>query len=393
MKRFSPIISSLLLATFLARFSVFLVMPFLSIYLMKTYHYTGFQIGLILSTSGVVAIILSMTSGSVIDRFNKRHVIYFGLIIGILSYGLFPMIHTFLGFIIFSITSTIGATLVDPTYRVLISKFTDDHNRKFIFNIRYYLINVAAAISPYIASQILWIGIQQLFYIVAAALIFNLCLFIFIFNKYQINLKDTHDLQNVPFFNMLYIFKEDKSFLYLVLGNIFIVFGYTQMSATLSMYLGKIYDYQTSIHYYAVLMIVNAVVVIVGQYFVYRIGEHIKTSTAIMIGAILLPLGLALFGVSNHLYALGFGMLVLTVGEMFVFTMWDIRIDELSPTALKGSYYALTGLTGISRIIAPIFGGLLIDCTTSGVFIWGVIGLITYLSLPMFYKSKQIKPS
>ncbi|RXK17473.1 MFS transporter [Macrococcus sp. DPC7161] len=393
MKRFSPIISSLLLATFLARFSVFLVMPFLSIYLMKTYHYTGFQIGLILSTSGVVAIILSMTSGSVIDRFNKRHVIYFGLIIGILSYGLFPMIHTFLGFITFSITSTIGATLVDPTYRVLISKFTDDHNRKFIFNIRYYLINVAAAISPYIASQILWIGIQQLFYIVAAALIFNLCLFIFIFNKYQINLKDRHDLQNVPFFNMLYIFKEDKSFLYLVLGNIFIVFGYTQMSATLSMYLGKIYDYQTSIHYYAVLMIVNAVVVIVGQYFVYRIGEHIKTSTAIMIGAILLPLGLALFGVSNHLYALGFGMLVLTVGEMFVFTMWDIRIDELSPTALKGSYYALTGLTGISRIIAPIFGGLLIDWTTSGLFIWGVIGLITYLSLPMFYKSKQIKPS
>ena len=393
MKRFSPIISSLLLATFLARFSVFLVMPFLSIYLMKTYHYTGFQIGLILSTSGVVAIILSMTSGSVIDRFNKRHVIYFGLIIGILSYGLFPMIHTFLGFIIFSITSTIGATLVDPTYRVLISKFTDDHNRKFIFNIRYYLINVAAAISPYIASQILWIGIQQLFYIVAAALIFNLCLFIFIFNKYQINLKDTHDLQHVPFFNMLYIFKEDKAFLYLVLGNIFIVFGYTQMSATLSMYLGKIYDYQTSIHYYAVLMIVNAVVVIVGQYFVYRIGEHIKTSTAIMIGAILLPLGLALFGVSNHLYALGFGMLVLTVGEMFVFTMWDIRIDELSPTALKGSYYALTGLTGISRIIAPLFGGLLIDWSTNGLFIWGIIGLITYLSLPMFYKSKQIKPS
>lgn len=391
MKRFSPIISSLLLATFLARFSVFLVMPFLSIYLMKTYHYTGFQIGLILSTSGVVAIILSMTSGSVIDRFNKRHVIYFGLIIGILSYGLFPMIHTFLGFIIFSITSTIGATLVDPTYRVLISKFTDDHNRKFIFNIRYYLINVAAAISPYIASQILWIGIQQLFYIVAAALIFNLCLFIFIFNKYQINLKDTHDLQNVPFFNMLYIFKEDKSFLYLVLGNIFIVFGYTQMSATLSMYLGKIYNYQTSIHYYAVLMIVNAVVVIVGQYFVYRIGEHIKTSTAIMIGAILLPLGLALFGVSNHLYALGFGMFVLTVGEMFVFTMWDIRIDELSPTALKGSYYALTGLTGISRIIAPLFGGLLIDWTTNGLFIWGAIGLITYLSLPMFYKSKQLK--
>ncbi|WP_414046689.1 MFS transporter [Macrococcus equi] len=199
MKRFSPIIITLLVATFITRFSMFMVMPFLSIYLINTYHYSGLQIGIILSVAGIVAIILSMTSGSIIDRFNKRYVIYFGLMIGILSYLAFPMIHTFFGFILFSITSTISNTLVEPTYRVLIAEFTADADKKLIFNIRYYLINVAAAIGPYLSSQIQWVGINNLFYIVVAALFINLLLFIYIFNKNNLNLKTNQTVNNIPF--------------------------------------------------------------------------------------------------------------------------------------------------------------------------------------------------
>ncbi|MGK0576448.1 MFS transporter [Macrococcus capreoli] len=393
MKRFSPIILTLLAATFITRFSMFMVMPFLSIYLINTYHYSAFQIGIILSVAGVVAIILSMTSGSIIDRFNKRYVIYFGLVIGILSYLAFPMIHTFPGFILFSITSTISNTLVEPTYRVLIAEFTADADKKLIFNIRYYLINVAAAIGPYLSSQIQWVGINNLFYIVVAALIINLLLFIYIFNKNDLNLKTNQTVNNIPFFNMMYIFKQDKAFLYLVIGDIFIVFGYTQMMSSLSIYLSKIYPYQTAIHHYAILTLVNSIAVIILQYFVYKIGQHIKTSTSIIIGAILLPLGLILVGISPGLLNLCIAMFILTVGEIFVFTMWDLRIDELSPKALKGSYYALTGLTGISRIIAPLVGGLLIDTISNGFLIWGLLGGITYISVYFFLKSAKLTPA
>ncbi|MCU7557994.1 MFS transporter [Macrococcus capreoli] len=393
MKRFSPIIITLLAATFITRFSMFMVMPFLSIYLINTYHYSAFQIGIILSVAGVVAIILSMTSGSIIDRFNKRYVIYFGLVIGILSYLAFPMIHTFPGFILFSITSTISNTLVEPTYRVLIAEFTADADKKLIFNIRYYLINVAAAIGPYLSSQIQWVGINNLFYIVVAALIINLLLFIYIFNKNDLNLKTTQTMNNIPFFNMMYIFKQDKAFLYLVIGDIFIVFGYTQMMSSLSIYLSKIYPYATAIHHYAILTLVNSIAVISLQYFVYKIGKHIKTSTSIIIGAILLPLGLILVGISPGLLNLCIAMFILTIGEIFVFTMWDLRIDELSPKALKGSYYALTGLTGISRIIAPLVGGLLIDTISNGFLIWGLLGGITYISVFFFLKSAKLIPA
>lgn len=392
MKRFSPIILALLAATFIARFSLLMVMPFLSIYLINTYHYSGFQIGIILSVAGIVAIILSMTSGSVIDRMNKRHVIYFGLIIGILSYLSFPMIHSFPGFILFSITSTIGNTLVEPTYRVLITQFTADEHKKLIFNIRYYLINVAAAMGPYISSQIQWVGIEKLFYIVVAALLINLVMFIVIFNKYDIDLKNKQSLTHIPFFNMMFIFKQDKAFLYLILGNIFIVFGYTQMMTSLSIYLSKIYPYATAIHHYAILTLVNAIAVICLQIVVYKIGQHIKTSTSIITGAILLPLGLILVGISPDLFNLCIAMFILTIGEIFVFTMWDLRIDELSPQSMKGSYYALTGLTGISRIIAPLAGGLLIDNLSNGFLIWTILGGVTYLSVFFFIKSAKITP-
>ncbi|WP_414046876.1 hypothetical protein ACMGE5_10390 [Macrococcus equi] len=191
----------------------------------------------------------------------------------------------------------------------------------------------------------------------------------------------------------MYIFKQDKAFLYLVIGNIFIVFGYTQMMSSLSIYLSKIYPYQTAIHHYAILTLVNSIAVITLQYFVYKIGQHIKTSTSIIIGAILLPLGLILVGISPGLLNLCIAMFILTVGEIFVFTMWDLRIDELSPKALKGSYYALTGLTGISRIIAPLVGGLLIDTISNGFLIWGLLGGITYISVFFFLKSAKLTPA
>ncbi|ULG74486.1 MFS transporter [Macrococcus brunensis] len=91
MKKLPSIIYILLLATFLAKVSLFLATPFLSIYLMENYHYSGTQIGIILSVAGIGSILMSLSAGSLIDRFNKERVIYTGLVITILSYAAFSL--------------------------------------------------------------------------------------------------------------------------------------------------------------------------------------------------------------------------------------------------------------------------------------------------------------
>ncbi len=389
MRHLPPIIYVLLLATFLAKTSLFLATPFLSIYLMESYHYSATQIGVILSAAGVGGIVMSTFAGSLIDRFNKQQIIYIGLMITIASYAMFPIIHSYLGFIAFSFVSTIGASLVDPTYRVLLAEYTPQDKKKLVFNVRYYLINIAAAIGPLLAAQLLFLGMNRLFYSVSITFAVNLLLFIVLFRTFKLQITENPGDEKIPFFNALYIFKKNPAFLFLLLGNLFIIFGYNQMSSTLSQYLGHQFDYSVAVKNYAYLLLVNAITVLTCQYFVFRVSKLMTTSTAMMIGAVLLPTGLILFGVTTNLIGLAIAMFIFTIGEMFVFTMWDIRIDEISEPHLKGSYYSLTGLTGLSRIIAPLIGGIFLDTVQNGVVLFAMLGGITYCAVYFFKRSRD----
>ncbi|SRF58170.1 Major Facilitator Superfamily [Staphylococcus aureus] len=72
MFQFSKIIYLLLIVTFIERFSHFLIIPFLSIYLIQSFNYSSIEIGIILSTSGVTALIFSFILAPLLGRINKK---------------------------------------------------------------------------------------------------------------------------------------------------------------------------------------------------------------------------------------------------------------------------------------------------------------------------------
>lgn len=82
-------------------------------------------------------------------------------------------------------------------------------------------------------------------------------------------------------------------------------------------------------------------------------------------------------------------MVVFTLGEMSVFTMIDIRIDEISSVTHKGSYYSLAGLQNIGALSAPLIGGVLIDNITKGVLLFGILSLISLCSVIFFRRSNS----
>jgi len=140
--------STILVSIFIARFGTFLVLPYLTLFLLEDFHYTGVQIGTIISTLALSKLIVSFFIGPYIDKYPKDKVILIGLIGYFGSYVYFPFIDQYVGFIVFAAILGFGQAVVEPTYRVLLSFYTEPENRKFIFNIRYFLINISAAIAP-----------------------------------------------------------------------------------------------------------------------------------------------------------------------------------------------------------------------------------------------------
>lgn len=388
--KFNIVTSTILVSIFIARFGTFLVLPYLTLFLLDEFHYSAVQIGTVISTLALSNLIMSFLVGPYIDRFPKDKVIITGLIGYLGCYVYFPFIDQYIGFIVFAALLGASQAIVEPTYRVLLSLYTEPENRRFIFNIRYFLINISAAIAPLTSVYFQQFGMENLFFVVGFIFFINIMTFAIIFKKYP--MKPVAAQQEKPsIFQSFYVFQKDYAFGIFILALIFISFGYSQFDSTFSQYLGIRFTHELAIQYFAWLITTNAITVIIIQYLVYKLGEIISTTSSLIIGSALLSVGLVCFGLSEQILLLIGAMIVFTAGEVLVFTMIDIHLDGMCEDHEKGTYFALSGVKSVGRIAGPSVGGVLLDSLNSGALVFTIIGGVTLLAIPSFYLSNRMK--
>ncbi|WP_323703840.1 MFS transporter [Mammaliicoccus sp. Dog046] len=381
------IIYTLFIATFLERFSTFLIIPFLSIYLSKQFQYSGFEIGVIVSMFAVSSLFMSFIAAPFVDKINKKIIIYTGLLLVTLSFVTFPFINTFQGFILFTIVNSVGNSFLSPTYKAMIAIFSDQSNKHIVFNIRYYIINISAVLGPLLSTQIQQFGIHFICNIIVSAYVLNTIIFTFTFIKNNHNFQISVKQKQSTIKDTLMIAMKNKAFLLLMIGLILFVFGYNVMSGVLPQYFALDHTQVEASKRFALLLSINGVTVLTCQYFIFKFSRWTSIRTSIIVGGVLMPIGLFFMGVMDHLLYQGMAMVLFTLGEMLVFTMVDIQIDELSEENYKGSYYSLAGLQKLGGLLAPLLGGLLLDHLHNSIELFGILSLISFVSIIFFVMS------
>lgn len=384
MFKLPTIIYTLFVATFLERFSYFLIIPFLSIYLSKNFEYSGFKIGIVISMFAITALFMSFIAAPYIDRVNKKVIIYLGLFLSTSSFFSFSFINNFLGFVIFSIINSTGNSLLSPTYKTLIANYSSESKKHIIFNIRYYIINISSTLAPLLSTQLQKLGVHIICNMIVLAYFINASIFSYTFFKGNNNMKNTNTKRKSPFLNYFSIFYKNKTFLFLVIGQILFVFGYTLMSSILPQYFAINKTESEASELFGFLLSINGITVITCQYLVFKFSKITSITYSITVGAILLPIGLFLLGTLDNIILLSVAMIIFTLGEMLVYTMIDIRIDEISEPQHKGSYYSLSGLQNIGSLLAPLIGGILLDHINNGILLFSILSIISVMSVIFF---------
>ena len=164
---------------------------------------------------------MSFIVGPYIDKYPKNKVIIIGLI-GYLVCCYFPFIEHYSGFIAFAILLGASQAVVEPTYRVLFSLYTEPENRRLIFNIRYFLINISAAIAPLTSVYFQQYGMENLFFIVGLIFLLNIATFVIIFKKYPLK-QEPISKTKPSIFHSFHVFRKDAGFSIFVLALIFLV--------------------------------------------------------------------------------------------------------------------------------------------------------------------------
>ncbi len=358
-RQIHPLTLGVLFGTFFARLSTFFVMPFFAIYL-ATLGFSASVIGTVFATSALSGLFMSFFGGTLSDRYGRKQLMLIGIGLNALTFTGFALATELVWFYIFSVLMGVSRSFLEPASRALISDTTQPDQRVIVYNVRYFMINIAAAIGPLLAVVLSLTGAKSAFFVVTAVYVLYGLVISTLFRKYPFEEGDGVKVR--PRLTETFrVLKEDKTFRFVIIGMIFAIIGYSQFNSTLPQFIAFHDGFSDGSRLFAYLLTVNAITVLIVQYPIMRFGIRVSPIKSLFFGIATLSIGLLLIGFAAEVWVLFVAMVIFTVGEVLMFTMTDVLTDDLAPEHLRGTYFGAMGLTALGQSIGPVIGGLLLD--------------------------------
>lgn len=376
MRQIHPLTLGVLFGTFFARLSTFFVMPFFAIYL-ATLGFSASVIGTVFAVSAISGLFMSFFGGTLSDRHGRKQLMLIGIGLNALTFTGFALATELIWFYIFSVLMGVSRSFLEPASRALISDTTKPEQRVIVYNVRYFLINIAAAIGPLLAVVLSLTGAKSAFFIVTAVYVIYGLIITSLFRKYPFEESDATKA-GPRLTETFRVLRADKTFRYVIIGMIFAIIGYSQFNSTLPQFIAFHDGFSDGSRLFAYLLTVNAITVLIVQYPIMRFGIRVSPIKSLFFGVATLSIGLLLIGFASEVWVLFVAMVIFTVGEVLMFTMTDVLTDELAPEHLRGTYFGAMGLTALGQSVGPIIGGLLLDGFNNAALpVFGSLAVVT----------------
>ncbi len=389
-RQLHPLTLGVLFGTFFSRLGTFITMPFFAIYMTTVLKFDPVDVGWVLSISAIASLVMSFIGGTLSDRYGRRTMMLAGTIGFAVVFIALAQVETFWAFFTLSALNGVCRSIFEPSARALISDTTDEANRLFVFNIRYAMINIAAAIGPGIALLLSAGNTSATFYITAFVYIVYGVMIGILFKRHPIT--ETHGGKKVSFGATVRLLRTDIAFTLALAGIIFGVFGYSQFNSTLPQFLTETSLLEGGKTLYAILITINAITVLIVQYPIMKFGVKTSPLVSITTGIATVAIGLFIMGNANAIWLMIVAMFIFTCGEVMMFTMTDILTDRFAKPELRGSYFGAMGLTSIGQSIGPIVGGHLLSLYGADrpLPIFGILAGLTLFGIPLLLLSQRI---
>jgi MFS family permease len=375
--------------TFGGRFVQFMILPFLAILLHQKFGLNELEVGIFLAAASLVGIIFGFYVGYLSDRIGRRKIIIFGVvltIVAMLALGVADNLYVlFAG----TLMQSLARPMVENPGRALMTDTVEDRDVKdMALHMRYFGLNVGAALGPLLGAAAGLTGEQSTFYLVAVVYCAYLIGAIVVFRiEPPARASAAGSLLNLG--EVLRVLGRDHPFLLLVLASLICSICYGQTDSALVQYL-QIQSVADIASLYAILIAVNAGTIVILQFPLLRLMQSVTLFRRSMFGVILFVFGFVGFAIAptETPYGLMLAMFVLSVGEAILFPTQNLIIDRIAPDAMKGSYFGAFSLGVLGFAIAPLIGGALLYAF-GGLVLWLVTALLASIVALLYYFGGQ----
>ncbi|MEK4418053.1 MDR family MFS transporter [Bacillus sp. FSL K6-0268] len=381
-----PLGMTIIIGTLFARFATSMSIPFLAIYLTTVKGVSAGMTGAIIGTSALVGVFASFIGGNLSDRFGRKTIMLWSMIVWIFVFIGFSLANHVLSFFLLNALNGLCRSFFEPTSRALLSDLTKPEYRLLVYNLRYGAINVGVAIGPLVGLQIGSAKSTIPFLVAAGVYILYTAILAFQFKKYPIEKKKINTEKPVTMLNAIRILRKDVVFLVALVGIILSNCGFSHLTTTVSQYFANAHIFQDGVKFFSYMLALNAIVVVIIQYPVIQMCKKYTPLTSIMVGT------LFGFGIVESMLSAAVCTIIFTIGEVLMFSMTDVFIDDIAIAHLKGTYFGAMGFSGIGAVIGPWFGGVLLDYYgyQNGFVVFSALAIFSTVAFPVLLVTKGL---
>lgn len=342
-----------------------LIFPFIALYITQKFGVGMTQAGVLIGVYSFSGLIGSMLGGALTDRFGRRFMVLFGLVVSALSSLSMGLANHLALFYALAVVVGLFSDIAGPAWQALVADILPEKQRSEGYGVLRVVGNLTWIVGPTIGGLMASRSFLLLFILDAVSSVLTAAIIYRLIPETKPVAASLTD-ETGPEESLLQTFRgygqvlKDRIYMLYVVISMLMLVVYLQMYSALSVYLRDVHGLDPQ--RYGIILSTSAVTVILFQFWVTRRIKDRPPMLMLALGAVFYMIGFSMYGFVSAYVLFLLAMVLITIGEMIVMPVGQALAANFAPEAMRGRYLAVYGLSwAIPSTFGPGLAGLILD--------------------------------
>lgn len=331
-------------------------LPFMTIYLTRQFALGVDQIGYAMTVALTIGVVFSLAFGILADKFDKKRYMLISIAAFISGFVAIPLVNSVVLVVLFFAVINCAYSVFATVLKAYFADTLESAAKARIFSLNYTFLNMGWTVGPPLGTWLVMYSINLPFWLAAICAAFPL-MFIQLWVQ---RIAVTASQENASAWSPSVLLR-DRALFWFTLSGLLASFVGGSFASCLSQYVLAVANSDFAEKVIAVILPVNAAVVVTLQYAIGRKLTANNIRPLMTVGTLFFLLGLVGFMLSgSSLIFWGISAAVFTIGEVIYAPGEYMLIDNIAPPGLKASYFSAQALGWLGAAFNPMVTGAIL---------------------------------
>lgn len=331
-------------------------LPFMTIFLTRQYQLEVDKIGYAMSIALTVGVVFSMGFGILADKFDKKRYMLIAVTAFICAFVAIPLVNSVSLVVFFFALINCAYSVFSTVLKAWFADVLSPEKKARIFSLNYTFLNIGWTVGPPLGTLLVMHSINLPFWLAAACAAFPLVFIQLFVQRTSAAIAADTGSQWSPS-----VLLRDPALMWFTLSGLLASFVGGSFASCISQYVLVVADSDFAEKVVAVVLPVNAAVVVALQYAVGRRLNARNIRPLMTFGTLCFVIGLGGFILSgSSLLLWGVSAAVFTLGEIIYAPGEYMLIDNIAPAGMKASYFSAQSLGWLGAAFNPMITGAIL---------------------------------